>query len=214
MSQHRNTVQIPIKAHEAAMIQTQDDPTMKIMILMAGGNSGIQDIAFPHQSELKVNGQEIKANIRGLKGKPGSTRPVDITSALRFKPTSYQNTVEFTYALTTKRYYMGVYLCKTVAVPVLVEQIRAHGKRISKASVVSELNSKANDPDVVATSQVLSLKCPLSYMRLDIPCRGISCTHIQCFDAGSYLQLQEQGPQWICPICNKSAPFEQLAVDE
>ena len=40
------------------------------------------------------------------------------------------------------------------------------------------------------------------------------CSHIQCFDATSYLQLQEQGPQWICPICSKSAPFEHLAVDE
>lgn len=76
------------------------------------------------------------------------------------------------------------------------------------------VNKKAQDPDVVATSQVLSLKCPLSYMRLDIPCRSLSCTHVQCFDATSYLQLQEQGPQWLCPICNKSAPYEQLAVDE
>jgi E3 SUMO-protein ligase PIAS1 len=76
------------------------------------------------------------------------------------------------------------------------------------------VNKKAQDPDVVATSQVLSLKCPLSYMRLDVPCRSVSCSHIQCFDATSYLQLQEQGPQWLCPICSKSAPFEQLAVDD
>lgn len=76
------------------------------------------------------------------------------------------------------------------------------------------VNKKAMDPDVVAVSQVLSLKCPLSYMRLDVPCRGTQCSHIQCFDATSYLQLQEQGPQWLCPICNKSVPFEQLAVDE
>lgn len=72
----------------------------------------------------------------------------------------------------------------------------------------------ANDPDVVATSTVLSLKCPLSYMRLRLPCRSITCTHIQCFDGNSYLQLQEQGPQWLCPVCNKSAPFENLAVDD
>lgn len=77
----------------------------------------------------------------------------------------------------------------------------------------SAVNKIAQDPDVVATSQVLSLKCPLSYMRLQVPCRSLSCTHLQCFDATSYLQLQEQGPQWLCPICNKSAPFDQLAVD-
>lgn len=51
-------------------------------------------------------------------------------------------------------------------------------------------------------------------MRLDLPVRSLSCKHIQCFDATSYLQLQEQGPQWLCPICNKPAPFANLAVDE
>jgi E3 SUMO-protein ligase PIAS1 len=76
------------------------------------------------------------------------------------------------------------------------------------------VTKKANDPDVVATSTVLSLKCPLSYTRLRTPCRSVLCNHIQCFDASSYLQLQEQGPQWICPICNQSAPFENLAIDE
>lgn len=66
----------------------------------------------------------------------------------------------------------------------------------------------------MTTSTVLSLKCPLSYTRIRTPCRGIGCNHIQCFDATSYLQLQEQGPQWICPICNNSATFDNLAIDE
>ena len=82
------------------------------------------------------------------------------------------------------------------------------------ALIFLPVSKSANDPDVVATSQVLSLKCPLSYTRLRNPCRSTQCSHIQCFDATSYLQLQEQGPQWVCPICSKPAPFELLAVDE
>jgi E3 SUMO-protein ligase PIAS1 len=74
--------------------------------------------------------------------------------------------------------------------------------------------TKARDPDIVATSSVLSLKCPLSYSRITLPCRSTACRHTQCFDATSYLQLQEQGPTWQCPICNIPAPFESLAVDE
>ena len=124
-----------------------------------------------------------------------------------------------------------MYVCKVKSVEQLVSTI-ATRQRIPKASVVTESKSelsagleiqflifcqvtkKAMDPDVVAVSSVLSLKCPLSYMRLETPCRGTQCSHIQCFDATSYLQLQEQGPQWFCPICNKPVPFEQLAVDE
>ncbi|PON21706.1 hypothetical protein TGAM01_v209444 [Trichoderma gamsii] len=127
MTQHRNTVTIPLRLADHPILQRcSDDKSYRIMVFCANDDSGLQDVAFPHQSELRVNGDEIKANLRGLKNKPGSTRPVDITNALRLR-SNYMNNIEFTYALTNK--------------------------------------------------------------------------------------LQEQGPQWLCPICNKSAPFDQLAVD-
>ncbi|KAL6921358.1 hypothetical protein ACHAP8_004046 [Fusarium lateritium] len=229
MSQHRNTVSYPIRVEDHPYLQKcVDNPSYRVMIFCAGESLGTQEVAFPHQSELKVNGGEIKANLRGLKNKPGSTRPVDITKALRLRP-KYTNNIDFTYALTSKagssqvmishfrsnnvqKFYLVVNICKITSVEELAGRIAA-GKRISIESVKQELNAKAQDPDVVATSQVLSLKCPLSYMRLTLPCRGFTCTHLQCFDATSYLQLQEQGPQWQCPICYKSATFDQLAVD-
>ena len=60
----------------------------------------------------------------------------------------------------------------------------------------------------------MSLKCPLSTLRIDIPCRSTSCTHNQCFDALSFLQLQEQAPTWTCPVCNRVVSFENLEVDQ
>ncbi|GJC90527.1 E3 SUMO-protein ligase pli1 [Colletotrichum liriopes] len=205
MSQHRNMVSIPVKGSENPGVnKVLEDKSLRIMVFCAGDNSGTQDIAFPHQSEIKINGNEVKANLRGLKNKPGSTRPVDITSYLRLKNDN-RNLVEFTYALTQKKFYLVLYACKITSAQELAEKIKV-GKKIPKYKVIEE--------NIVTTSQVLSLKCPLSYMRLDVPCRSVNCSHIQCFDATSYLQLQEQGPQWLCPICNKSAPFEQLAVDE
>lgn len=102
MAQHRNSVTIPLKLSHCPIAQRCiDDKSYRIMVFCASDNSGVQDVAFPHQSELRVNGDEIKANLRGLKNKPGSTRPVDITSALRLKR-DYMNNIEFTYALTTK----------------------------------------------------------------------------------------------------------------
>ncbi|KAI0879555.1 hypothetical protein GGS24DRAFT_2207 [Hypoxylon argillaceum] len=213
MAQHRNTIPMSIRVSDTpSLASLANDKTYRVMLFCAADNTTVQDIAFPHQSEFKVNGGEIKANLRGLKGKPGTTRPVDITDSLRLKPANYNNNIEFTYALTSKKFYLAAYLCKMVSVDELVAKIR--GRKITEATVIQEMTKKANDPDVVATSTVLSLKCPLSYMRLKTPCRSVMCNHIQCFDASSYLQLQEQGPQWICPICNQSAPFENLAIDE
>ena len=111
----------------------------------------------------------------------------------------------------------------------LVKRLES-GKRITEKSVIDDSKwyenpshagltivivvNKSRDADIVTTASVLSLKCPLSTLRIELPCRSISCRHNQCFDGTSYLQLQEQGPTWLCPICNNSAPFDSLAVDE
>lgn len=121
-------------------------------------------------------------------------------------------------------------MVKLIPVADLVRKLEV-GRRLTKDSIVNDSKyldhlrkllrlisckvvNKARDADIVATASVLSLKCPLSTLRIDLPVRSISCRHNQCFDATSYLQLQEQGPTWLCPICNTSAPFETLALDE
>lgn len=101
MQQHRQTVSIKLRASDHPQLSdVANDPSLRIMMYCAAGKNGVQDIAFPYQSELKVNGGEVKANLRGLKNKPGSTRPVDITDSLRLRPNTYQNNIDFTYALT------------------------------------------------------------------------------------------------------------------
>ncbi|RKF60833.1 E3 SUMO-protein ligase pli1 [Erysiphe neolycopersici] len=107
-----------------------------------------------------------------------------------------------------------VFVTKSITVPTLVQKLVDGHKLITEKSIISEMVNKARDADIIATASVLSLKCPLSTMRIDLPCRSFACRHMQCFDATSYLQLQEQGPTWSCPICNNPAPFDSLAIDE
>ncbi len=103
MTQHRHTVKIILRvADHPILSRVPREDNLKVMVFCAGDIHNKQDIAFPHQSEIKVNGGEVKANLRGLKNKPGSTRPVDITKELRLNLTAYNNTVEMTYALTQK----------------------------------------------------------------------------------------------------------------
>jgi E3 SUMO-protein ligase PIAS1 len=107
MSQHRNTVSISFKPQDNPDVQrlVVEGKSHRIFVFCAGDLNGSQDIAFPHQSELKVNGEDVRANLRGLKNKPGSTRPVDITNYLRCKHANYLNQINFTYALTNKVSY-------------------------------------------------------------------------------------------------------------
>ena len=77
---------------------------LKIMVFStadAPSVHGRADVAFPNQIDVKINGSEVRANFRGLKNKPGSTRPADITELVKAysKPPS-EMTVS--YALTNK----------------------------------------------------------------------------------------------------------------
>src|ERR1700710_2933653 len=95
MTAHRHTVSIPLRVSDHPLLsRVTKDPSLRVMVFCAAEGQGRQDIAFPHQSEIKVNGGDIKANLRGLKNKPGSTRPVDITKELRLKVLAYTNNVE------------------------------------------------------------------------------------------------------------------------
>ena len=192
------------------------DPTIRVMIYCASdplSPFSKTEISFPYQVEIKVNMDEVKTNLlRGLKNKPGSTRPADITDLLR-KRGGYENTMTVTYALTTKRFYLVVNVVRQHPVEELVDKLKS-GKGISKEQVIREMVSKVQDSDIEATSSTVSLKCPISTLRIDVPCRSTVCGHNQCFDASSFLQLQEQAPTWTCPVCYKIVNFEALTVDQ
>ncbi|MCJ1312769.1 SUMO ligase siz1 [Agyrium rufum] len=212
----RDVIEIPITATVHLAQRVEADTGLKVMVYCASepiNNYAKVDIAFPHQVELKVNGDEVRGNLRGLKNKPGTTRPADITKLLRFKPPGYSNTLSMTYAMTTKRFFVTVYLVSTCKPEDLVERLKG-GKSISKDNVIREMVARADDSDIVATSSKMSLKCPLSTLRIATPCRSIHCVHNQCFDALSFLQLQEQAPTWTCPVCNKSFGFDALLIDQ
>lgn len=101
----RDTARVALILPPDVSERLQRDENLRVMVFCAAENpTGTlrSEIAFPHQVELKCNDQDIKANLRGLKNKPGSTRPADITSFLKKKIPRYQNNIEMVYALTTK----------------------------------------------------------------------------------------------------------------
>lgn len=101
----RDTARLTVTLSPQQADQLSQDSSCRVMVFCAAEGfqplSRESDIAFPHNVELKCNSDEVKANLRGLKNKPGSTRPADITHLIR-KKGNYPNTVEMVYALTTK----------------------------------------------------------------------------------------------------------------
>ncbi|KAF4213231.1 hypothetical protein CNMCM8980_002395 [Aspergillus fumigatiaffinis] len=199
--QTRDNVELKVVLTPTVASRLQADPNLRVMIYCAA-DSGLNqytksDIAFPHQVELKANLDEVKANLKGLKNKPGTTRPADVTNYIRKKP----------------GFFVLVNLVQRHPIEDLVLELKRR-KTITKEQVLREMKNRAEDSDIVATSAVMSLKCPLSTLRIEVPCRTVVCTHNQCFDASSFLQLQEQAPTWSCPVCSKATSYESLQVDQ
>ncbi|KAJ6109774.1 hypothetical protein N7486_002009 [Penicillium sp. IBT 16267x] len=214
--QTRDSVELKIYLSQSHIADLEKDANIRVMIYCTT-DSGLKqytksDIAFPHQVELKANLDEVKANLRGLKNKPGTTQPADVTNYLR-KKANYPNNIVMTYALTQKKFFVLANMVKQHPVEELVAKLKSR-KLISKEQVLREMKNRADDSDIVATSSIMSLKCPLSTLRIQVPCRSVVCTHNQCFDASSFLQLQKQAPTWTCPVCAKSTSFESLQVDQ
>ncbi|KAF2861969.1 hypothetical protein K470DRAFT_269489 [Piedraia hortae CBS 480.64] len=170
------------------------------------------DVTFPAQIEVKVNGDEIRANFKGLKNKAGTTKPADLTPNMRTKPPGYRNQITINYALTNRTYSVVPYIVRYFSPLHLLEKVKA--KHFSKATVLDDMNKANADPDLETVATRMSLKDPVSATRINTPLRSTVCSHIQCFDGFYFLQLMEQAPHWLCPVCGRIISFQSLCVDD
>ncbi|KAJ7900293.1 PINIT domain-containing protein [Mycena olivaceomarginata] len=179
-------------------------------------NAGPCLIEFPPTCEVRVNNVQLGANLKGLKKKPGTAPPPDLSKYIRL--TTATNKVELMYVNTqqpvqSKKFYLLVQLVETVKVETLVEELKKTGYKSSHDIRRDMISSMTVDEDIVAGPQKMSLKCPLSYMRVNTPCRSRKCTHSQCFDATSWYSVMEQTTTWLCPVCERTLDPKDLIVD-
>uniref|UniRef100_A0A8D3BGM2 Zinc finger, MIZ-type containing 1a n=1 Tax=Scophthalmus maximus TaxID=52904 RepID=A0A8D3BGM2_SCOMX len=87
-------------------------------------------------------------------------------------------------------------------------------KRNFSSVAASAGNTISGEDGVEQTAIKVSLKCPITFRRIQLPARGHDCKHVQCFDLESYLQLNCERGTWRCPVCNKTALLEGLEVDQ
>lgn len=179
-----------------------------------------QEDHFPPNLCVKVNGKPcnlpgyLPPTKNGVEPKRPS-RPINITSLVRLS-TTVPNTIIVSWTSEIGRSYsMAVYLVRQQSSSVLLQRLRSKGIRNpdhSRALIKEKLTADP-DSEIATTSLRVSLLCPLGKMRLTIPCRAITCSHLQCFDATLYLQMNEKKPTWVCPVCDKKAPYEHLIID-
>lgn len=97
-------------------------------------------VEFPTHAEIRCNGTIVSANLRGIKNKPGTINPPDITSqAIIIQGVA--NKVDVTFAESKSAYTLTVYLVEKNTVPVLVDKIRKRGF-ISKEATLNKSTAR------------------------------------------------------------------------
>ncbi|SCW02841.1 LAFE_0F15456g1_1 [Lachancea fermentati] len=171
-------------------------------------------IQFPHPNEIRFNETQVKDNVRGLKNKLGTAKPADLTPYL--KPVGGENHLQLIYAFTKDDYLIYCYLVEVISPEKLLEEVLRHPKIVTPATLqyLKETLNEDEDDDLVTTSTVMTLKCPISYCRMKYPAKSVHCRHLQCFDALWFIQAQQQIPTWQCPVCQKKIKIQDLAICE
>ncbi|KAH8355692.1 hypothetical protein KR200_004809 [Drosophila serrata] len=200
-----------------------------------------QEDCFPPNVNVKVNNKlcqlpnVIPTNRPNVEPKR-PPRPVNVTSNVKLSPT-VTNTIMVQWCPDyTRSYCLAVYLVKKLTSAQLLQRMKTKGvkpvdytRALSKflcgffngiiinnptaTPTVKEKLTEDADCEIATTMLKVSLNCPLGKMKMLLPCRASTCSHLQCFDASLYLQMNERKPTWNCPVCDKPAIYDNLVID-
>ncbi|XP_045660326.1 E3 SUMO-protein ligase PIAS4 [Ursus americanus] len=180
--------------------------------------SGPQEDQYPPNIAVKVNHSYCSVPGYYPSNKPGvepkrPCRPINLTHLMYLS--SATNRITVTWGNYGKSYSVALYLVRQLTSSELLQRLKTIGVKhpeLCKALVKEKLRLDP-DSEIATTGVRVSLICPLVKMRLSVPCRAETCAHLQCFDAVFYLQMNEKKPTWLCPVCDKPAPYDQLIID-
>ena len=167
---------------------------------------------FPAKLCVKVNGKMCPLPTP-LPGAPGAElkrppAPLNISHLVKLTNTTatQQNSLTVSWVpATSQTYTVSVYMVESLTHVDLLNQLRDKGVRnpvYTKTLIKEKLNDQ--DSEIATTSCKVSLACPLGKNRMRIPTRASTCDHLQCFDAETYLMMNEKKPKWNCPVTRLS----------
>ncbi|XP_018906959.1 E3 SUMO-protein ligase PIAS2 isoform X2 [Bemisia tabaci] len=175
---------------------------------------------FPSNIFVKVNNKTAQLPNFIVPSKQGQEqkrlpKPVNVTPLIKISPVT-PNIINVAWTSEYGRgFVIGVYLVRKLNSNQLLQRLKQKGIRHQDYTMglIKEKFNENSDCEIATTSLRASLMCPLGKLRMTHPCRASTCTHLQCFDALLFLQMNERKPTWICPVCDKPCLYDNLVID-
>ncbi|KAH6931335.1 hypothetical protein HPB50_023558 [Hyalomma asiaticum] len=181
-----------------------------------------QGDSYPSDLAVNVNGRAIAPPAPiPCKVSGGATErvhlPINIVTSCFLCPCAINKVCVTWQPVRGREYAVGLFLVRKLSVATLLSGLQQRKKQsvaLTTAMIKKKVKRRASSDDIAVTRLHVSLRCPLSRTRMTVPCRARSCNHLDCFDAYSYLQVNERRPAWMCPVCGKRAAFSSLVIDQ
>lgn len=120
------------------------------------------------------------------------------------------------------RYSIGVEVVEITDQQRIKEGATARASAVTK-TLIKQSMAISGDPDVQIVNESVNIDLidPYTARIFDVPVRGKSCRHHQCFDLDTFLQTRKcKHPgwpglpdEWKCPFCHADARPQNLLVD-
>jgi len=163
-------------------------------------NSNLLDIfPFKHPSDIENVPTVIKKH------------SIDFTDYV--KPNDIVNTITLSWVPNYKTFGVAIYFIKIPVISsTIVDDFQNKIKNISKKTIKEMIEMMDIASDLPPLKYFVSLKCPVTKVRITLPVISVNCNHLQCFDARTYILLNESNPKWKCPVCHKPCKLDDLQI--
>ncbi|KAL5361912.1 hypothetical protein BJX96DRAFT_166256 [Aspergillus floccosus] len=185
------------------------------------GEWSVAETTWPSVCYLFING--VEAFVR-RKVHHGRDLPLDITEHLR----EGENTISMHFIRAPAEFHAMTYALAVEVLDIsgmdraksLVQTLPATDSReqIRKRLSASTIND--DDLSVVSQDLIVDLVDPFTARIFDVPVRGRSCGHQECFDHETWIftRASKSGKRalkedWRCPICGQDARPQSLVID-
>jgi zinc finger MIZ domain-containing protein len=193
----------------------------------------VSDTVWPDSIFALFNSEKLEIR---RKVQHGKDLPIDLTQPIAAAGVNFQNKLKISMPKSRQRamkdqgYFVAVEVIETIKHQEIMEMC-LHGQRISANHTLNAIKKSlapmGDDDDdftIVATDLTLSLADPFTARIFDIPVRGNTCLHRECFDLETFLLTRNSKPKrpqqpcmvdvWKCPLCGKDARPYSLRVDD
>lgn len=192
----------------------------------------VTDTTWPETVFVEVNDHILEVRRRSHHGKD---LPIDITRHITPPTKDSINRIKMSVPRSRKTskeldYYIAVELIEVLQHKQVMDMCFQH-QRLPAAqtldAIKASLAGPSDDDDeiaMVASDISIDLADPFTARIFDIPVRGSSCLHRECFDLETYLLTRNSKPKWPhqpcmidvwkCPLCGKDARPYSLRIDD